>query len=73
MAIDTEAKRRSVIALSTGGTLPMPSGTVDAAARTTLAWTYAFTFSPPPVSTFVVRARRRRAHAYSRWSNRVPN
>ncbi len=41
MAIDTENKRRSVMAYAGTGMMPVPDGTIDASDRATLAWLYA--------------------------------
>ncbi len=38
--MDNAAKRAAIMAISSGETLPRPSGTVDASARFHFLWTY---------------------------------
>lgn len=65
MAIDTAAKRASILNLSTGDLLPAPSGTVTAGERLTFLDLYSgIAADPPPV---VAAARFRGGMRMGMW------
>lgn len=58
MAIDTEAKRKSILGFGSGDLLPNPDGTIAAADRLTLLWLYGgIAASAPPDVRVIYRPR----------------